>query len=66
MYRHVSLLDLLLTVNTETAFRDIKGDLYPTVGMKKPGEHIRVNFGQEPFVFSIDAMVKVRLYPQPS
>ncbi|KAI1764467.1 SPRY-domain-containing protein [Hypoxylon sp. FL1150] len=44
--------------NYKTAFRDIKGDLYPSVGMKKPGEHIRVNFGQEPFVFSIDAMVK--------
>ncbi|KAI1778405.1 SPRY-domain-containing protein [Hypoxylon cercidicola] len=44
--------------NFKTAFRDIKGVLYPTVGMKKPGEHIRVNFGQEPFVFSIDTMVK--------
>lgn len=29
--------------------------------MKKPGEHIRVNFGQEPFIFSIDTMVKVSL-----
>ncbi|XXH03733.1 hypothetical protein Hte_010139 [Hypoxylon texense] len=44
--------------NYKTAFRDLKGDLYPTVGMKKPGEHVRVNFGQEPFVFSIDTMVK--------
>ncbi|KAI0179215.1 SPRY domain-containing protein [Hypoxylon sp. FL1284] len=42
----------------KTAFRDIKGDLYPTVGMKKPGEHVSVNFGQEPFVFPIDAMVQ--------
>ncbi|KAI1104469.1 SPRY-domain-containing protein [Jackrogersella minutella] len=42
----------------KTAFRDITGDLYPTVGMKKAGEHIRVNFGQKGFVFDIDAMVK--------
>ncbi|KAI8966622.1 SPRY-domain-containing protein [Daldinia sp. FL1419] len=42
----------------KTAFRDIKGDLYPTVGMKKPGEHIRVNFGQTRFIFQIDNLVK--------
>ncbi|KAK7737924.1 hypothetical protein SLS53_006302 [Cytospora paraplurivora] len=32
----------------DTAFREVKGKLYPSVGMKKPGEHIRVNFGQTP------------------
>ncbi|KAI9643906.1 hypothetical protein NHQ30_007257 [Ciborinia camelliae] len=44
-----------------TAFRDINGkrDLFPSVGMKKPGEHIRVNFGQSPFVFDIDGMILV-------
>ncbi|KAI0885822.1 SPRY-domain-containing protein [Annulohypoxylon maeteangense] len=42
----------------KTAFRDIKGDLYPTIGMKKAGEHIRVNFGQTIFKFDIDHMVK--------
>ncbi|KAI1091939.1 SPRY domain-containing protein [Rostrohypoxylon terebratum] len=42
----------------KTAFRDIKGDLYPTIGMKKAGEHIRVNFGQTRFVFDIDHMVQ--------
>lgn len=31
---------------------------YPAVGMKKPGETLRVNFGQEPFVFDIDKMVR--------
>ncbi|KAI9682153.1 MAG: hypothetical protein M1817_000207 [Caeruleum heppii] len=40
-----------------TAFRDIKGRYYPAVGLKKPGEHIRVNFGQTPFVFDIDGMM---------
>jgi len=42
-----------------TAFRDLKPNMpyYPTVGMKKPGETVRVNFGQEPFAFDIDKMV---------
>lgn len=40
-----------------TAFREIKGKLFPSVGMKKSGEHIRVNFGQSPFVFDIDGMI---------
>jgi hypothetical protein len=43
------------------AFRDIKGKVYPSVGLKKTGDHIRANFGQTPFVFGIDAMVEVRL-----
>ncbi|KAI9805794.1 MAG: hypothetical protein M1825_000408 [Sarcosagium campestre] len=40
-----------------TAFRDIKGRLYPSVGMKRPGEHVRTNFGQRPFVFDIDGLM---------
>lgn len=41
------------------AFRDLKTDVpyYPTVGMKKPNETLRANFGQEPFAFDIDKMV---------
>ncbi|KAH9906687.1 SPRY domain-containing protein [Xylariomycetidae sp. FL2044] len=42
----------------DTAFRDIKGKLYPSIGMKKSGEHIRVNFGQTPFIFDIDDVVQ--------
>ncbi len=44
------------------AFHDVKGSnlkLFPTVGLKKTGEHIRVNFGQTPFVYDIDGMMKV-------
>ncbi|KAF1835327.1 SPRY-domain-containing protein [Decorospora gaudefroyi] len=43
-----------------TAFRELKLNMpyYPTVGMKKPGETVRVNFGQEPFAFDIDKMVQ--------
>ncbi|RYP79449.1 hypothetical protein DL769_002958 [Monosporascus sp. CRB-8-3] len=44
--------------NLKTAFRDVKGKLYPTVGVKKAGEHIRVNFGQTPFIFDIDKIMK--------
>ncbi|QSZ32804.1 hypothetical protein DSL72_002384 [Monilinia vaccinii-corymbosi] len=41
------------------AFQNVigKGKLFPSVGMKKPGEHVRVNFGQSPFVFDIDGMI---------
>lgn len=52
------------TLRTETAFRDLKGDVYPTVGMKKAGEHIRVNFGQRKFVFDIDSFVEVFKEPE--
>lgn len=45
--------------NLGVAFRDIKGpSLYPSVGMKKTGEHVRINFGQSPFVYDIDTMVE--------
>ncbi|CAJ2502920.1 Uu.00g103140.m01.CDS01 [Anthostomella pinea] len=40
------------------AFRDIKGKLYPAVGVKKTGEHIRVNFGQSPFYYDIDKVMR--------
>lgn len=38
------------------AFRDITDvPLYPSVGLKRPQEHVRVNFGQSPFIYDIDA-----------
>lgn len=40
------------------AFREVKGKLYPCVGLKKTGEHVRVNFGQTPFLFDIDSVMK--------
>ena len=47
-------------MDTGTAFRELKPNMtyYPTVGMKKPGETVRVNFGQEPFAFDIDKVVQ--------
>jgi len=42
------------------AFRDLKEiKLYPSVGAKRPGAHLRVNFGQMPFMFDIDGMMTV-------
>ncbi|KAK0745309.1 hypothetical protein B0T21DRAFT_100723 [Apiosordaria backusii] len=36
-------------------FKDLNGEkLFPMVGMKKPGDHIWANFGQQPFMFDID------------
>ena len=57
--RVLSKLQSILTFWSGTAFREIKGKLFPSVGMKKTGEHVRVNFGQSPFVFDIDGMMSV-------
>lgn len=52
-------MDVKANSKTGWAFGGVKGDrLYPSVGMKKPGEHLRVNFGRQPFVFDIDRMVE--------
>lgn len=49
-------------IEVGNAFHDIRDvKLYPSVGMKKqPPVHLKANFGQDPFIFDIDAMVKVR------
>lgn len=49
----------MLTVSG-IAFRDLKPNVpyYPTIGLKKPGETLRANFGQEPFAFDIDKMMQ--------
>ncbi|RDI81066.1 hypothetical protein Vi05172_g8982 [Venturia inaequalis] len=47
-------------VNLGTAFGNVNSDrLYPAVGMKRPNEHLRVNFGQSEFVFDIDSMIEM-------
>ncbi|KAK9246291.1 CTLH/CRA C-terminal to lish motif domain-containing protein [Lipomyces tetrasporus] len=51
----------------ETAFKDLKGTLYPAVGMRTIGEHIRANFGQREFVFDIESYMreeKAKTYKQ--
>ena len=55
-------------VELDVAFRDLtfdlpgkpgKGNFYPCIGLRTPGEHVRVNFGQKPFVFDIVGYVMV-------
>lgn len=48
----------LFDLSPGIAFREVKGKLYPSVGLKKTGEHVRVNFGQTPFLFDIDSVMK--------
>ncbi|GKT99764.1 spry protein [Fusarium langsethiae] len=46
-------------VKIGTAFNDVsRGKLYPTISLKKPGEFVRANFGQTPFVYNIDDMMR--------
>ncbi|OAA54255.1 ran-binding protein [Niveomyces insectorum RCEF 264] len=43
------------------AFNNIRGEdlkLFPTVGLKRTGEHVRVNFGQVGFAFAIDDLME--------
>lgn len=41
-----------------TARKDVKGDLFPTVGLHSQNERVEVNFGQRPFLFDIEAVVQ--------
>ncbi|KAM0720600.1 hypothetical protein Q7P37_004737 [Cladosporium fusiforme] len=46
-------------IHLGTAFTGLKvaEALYPSIGIKKSGEHIRANFGRDKFVFDIDGMM---------
>ncbi|RDA88309.1 hypothetical protein CP532_6588 [Ophiocordyceps camponoti-leonardi (nom. inval.)] len=51
------------TTSLGMAFHDVfhevvRGKLYPSVSLKKPGEAILVNFGQVPFVYNIDDLMR--------
>lgn len=39
-------------------FTLLQPNLYPTVGLQTPGEVVDANFGQSPFVFDIENMMK--------
>lgn len=36
----------------------LQSKLYPTVGLQTPGEIVDANFGESPFVFDIEDMLK--------
>lgn len=42
------------------AFSGLQGNLYPSVGLRTPGEIVTANFGATPFSFDIDALVRTR------
>ncbi|KAK3491457.1 CTLH/CRA C-terminal to lish motif domain-containing protein [Neurospora crassa] len=42
----------------DPSFRDPTKSFYPAVGLKRPGDHIWVNFGQIPFQYDIDGYMK--------
>ncbi|XP_046687639.1 LOW QUALITY PROTEIN: ran-binding protein 9-like [Homalodisca vitripennis] len=44
--------------NLGIAFTDLPPNLYPTVGLQTPGEVVDANFGQAPFMFDIEDMMK--------
>ena len=56
---HSSQRDPDLVTDKQDAFSNIKGTLYPAVSLKKAGEHVKVNFGQYPFIFDIDSYMRV-------
>lgn len=37
---------------------NLQPNLYPTVGLQTPGEVVDANFGQEPFMFDIEDMMR--------
>lgn len=47
----------LSTHFAEKVFRDLKGELYPSVGLRTPKERVLANFGQQPFRFDINTYV---------
>ncbi|GAQ91941.1 RAN binding protein [Klebsormidium nitens] len=45
-------------VSLGIAFPGVNELLYPTVGLRTPGEKVEANFGTKPFVFDIDSFVQ--------
>jgi Ran-binding protein 9/10 len=48
----------------DVAFKNLKltESIYPTVGLRSIGEHVRVNFGKESFFFDIMRYVNEHIY----
>ncbi|KAF8953208.1 Ran-binding protein 9 [Entomortierella lignicola] len=57
-FRDMTLFFTKNGVHLGVAFRNLKGTLYPTVGMRTVGEVVEANFGQREFVFNIENYVR--------
>ena len=60
-----TVLFFLATVNVlnNSLYFDLvslQPNLYPTVGLQTPGEIVDANFGQQPFIYDIEEVMKVR------
>lgn len=44
-------------VRLKTAFKGVKGELYPTMGLHSKSERVELNFGAQPFRFDIESMI---------
>ncbi|GAX77404.1 hypothetical protein CEUSTIGMA_g4850.t1 [Chlamydomonas eustigma] len=58
---HLGRQEIYFTKNgtkLRTAFRNVKGELFPTVGLHSKGELISVNFGQQPFKYDIETAIQ--------
>lgn len=43
-------------VELGTAFENVRpGHIFPCIGMKEPGAHVRTNFGEEAFLFDLES-----------
>ncbi|KAJ3130194.1 hypothetical protein HK098_005441 [Nowakowskiella sp. JEL0407] len=49
-------------LNLGIAFRNIKGTLYPSIGLNTPDEEVEVNFGTREFVYDIDQHFREETY----
>jgi Ran-binding protein 9/10 len=57
--RNGQLLDVAFTHTTfGTPDKSVREDIYPMIALYSPGEHVRINFGKESFVFNITDYVE--------
>lgn len=61
--RNGELLDVAFTEISFQAFdKSYREDIRPMIGLYSPGDHVRVNFGKEPFMFNITKYIRSILH----
>ena len=57
---HIENQEIFFTKNGKklgTAFQNVKGTLYPTIGLHSQNEKVELNFGSRPFQFDVEGMI---------